>query len=230
LDGLLALQTTLLALSNIPPHFSEKMHTALITCKVENARIDRSAYSFFFVLNKWFLHTIKGARGILAICPFYEKRRRNKMSQNDPYPYRYSGQQSNPYAQQGWMPAQQGAQMPQSQGMLTSPPSAPPTSSTGSTPGMLPLEESYIENILRLNKGKIATVYMTFENNKEWNAKVFKGVIEAAGKDHLILSDPQTNTRYLLPMVYLDYITFDEEISYQYPFAQRLPGSYSPGY
>ena len=89
------------------------------------------------------------------------------------------------------------------------------------------MEESYIENILRLNKGKIATVYMTFENNKEWNAKIFKGIIEAAGKDHLILSDPQTNTRYLLPMVYLDYITFDEEISYQYPFSQRLPGSYA---
>ncbi|QPC47767.1 spore coat protein GerQ [Mangrovibacillus cuniculi] len=85
-------------------------------------------------------------------------------------------------------------------------------------PGMLPIEESYIENILRLNKGKIATVYMTFENNKEWNSKIFKGVIEAAGRDHLILSDPQTGTRYLLPMIYLDYITFDEEIEYQYPF------------
>ncbi|WP_210364361.1 spore coat protein GerQ [Bacillus sp. REN3] len=84
--------------------------------------------------------------------------------------------------------------------------------------GMLPSEQSYIENILRLNKGKLATVYMTFENNKEWNAKIFKGIIEAAGRDHLIISDPQTGTRYLLPMVYLDYITFDEEIEYEYPF------------
>jgi spore germination protein Q len=81
-------------------------------------------------------------------------------------------------------------------------------------PGMLPMEESYIENILRLNRGKVATVYMTFENNREWNAKIFKGVVEAAGRDHLILSDPQTGMRYLLLMVYLDYVTFDEELQY----------------
>ncbi|PKG22570.1 spore coat protein GerQ [Niallia nealsonii] len=85
-------------------------------------------------------------------------------------------------------------------------------------PGQLPIEASYIENILRLNKGKLATVYATFENNREWNAKIFKGVVEAAGRDHLILSDPQSGVRYLLPMIYLDYVTFDEEIEYEYPY------------
>ena len=53
-------------------------------------------------------------------------------------------------------------------------------------PGMLPIEQSYIENILRLNKGKLVTVYMTFEGSQEWNSKVFRGVVEAAGRDHLI--------------------------------------------
>ncbi|MFD2044377.1 spore coat protein GerQ [Ornithinibacillus salinisoli] len=85
-------------------------------------------------------------------------------------------------------------------------------------PGMLPLQQSYIENILRLNRGKQATVYMTFEQNQEWNAKKFRGVIEAAGRDHIILSDPQTGKRYLLLMVYLDYVTFDEELNYEYPY------------
>ncbi|WP_141430932.1 spore coat protein GerQ [Bacillus sp. 03113] len=96
-------------------------------------------------------------------------------------------------------------------------------------PGMLPLEQSYVENILRLNKGKLATVYCTFENNPEWNAKIFKGIIEAAGRDHLILSDPQTGMRYLILMVYLNYVTFEEEIEYEYPFGSA-PGmaSYSP--
>ncbi|MFD1361598.1 spore coat protein GerQ [Lentibacillus salinarum] len=84
--------------------------------------------------------------------------------------------------------------------------------------GMLPMEQSYIENILRLNEGKQATVYMTFENNEEWNAKVFRGVIEAAGRDHIILRDPQTGRRYLLLMIYLDYVTFDEELNYEYPY------------
>jgi spore germination protein Q len=78
-------------------------------------------------------------------------------------------------------------------------------------------EQSYIENILRLNLGKVGTFYMTFENNNQWNAKVFKGVIEAAGRDHIIISDRQTGQRFLLLMVNLDYVTFDEPLIYQYP-------------
>ncbi|MFJ7970037.1 spore coat protein GerQ [Psychrobacillus sp. NPDC096389] len=74
-------------------------------------------------------------------------------------------------------------------------------------------EESYIENILRLNRGKLGTFYFTFENNKEWNAKVIKGYVEAAGRDHVIISDP-SGKRYLMLMIYLDYVTFDEEINY----------------
>ncbi|MBB6453895.1 spore germination protein Q [Salirhabdus euzebyi] len=106
---------------------------------------------------------------------------------------------------------------------------APPAVSGGPIPGyggMFPVagaqpfqEESYIENILRLNRGKKATVYMTFENNTQWNAKVFKGILEAAGRDHIVISDPQTGKRYLLLMIYLDYVTFDEELQYEYPFA-----------
>lgn len=84
--------------------------------------------------------------------------------------------------------------------------------------GMLPMEQSYIENILRLNRGKHVKVYMTIENN----TKAFEGVIEAAGRDHLILSDPETGQRYLLLMVYLDYIVFDEKINYDYAFVEGV--------
>ncbi len=88
--------------------------------------------------------------------------------------------------------------------------------------GMLPLEQSFIENILRLNRGKQATVYMTIEGN----TKTFKGKIEAAGRDHIILSDSNTGKRYLLLMVYLDYVVFDEEINYTYPLGSS-PGQMS---
>lgn len=84
-------------------------------------------------------------------------------------------------------------------------------------------EESYIENILRMNRGKVGTFYMTYENNSEWNAKIFRGVIETAGRDHIIISDPQTGRRYLLMMVNLDYVTFDEELNYVPP--ALLPSS-----
>lgn len=101
----------------------------------------------------------------------------------------------------------------------------PPAVPSGApmTPGgaVLPVtgqEESYVENILRMNLGKVATIYMTFENNCEWNAKIFKGMLEAAGRDHIIISDPTTGKRYLLLTVNLDYITFDEPLTYTLPF------------
>lgn len=81
-------------------------------------------------------------------------------------------------------------------------------------PGTLPMEQSYIENILRLNRGKHVTVYMSFDDNP----KTFTGTVEAAGRDHIIIKEPETDKRYLLLMVYLDYITFDEKINYEYPF------------
>ena len=79
-------------------------------------------------------------------------------------------------------------------------------------------ENSYIENILRMNLGKNATIYMNFENS-QWGSKVFKGELVGAGRDHILLKDNQTNTTYLLLRIYLSYITFDEEIEYEYPFA-----------
>ncbi|MBR7879511.1 MULTISPECIES: spore coat protein GerQ [Bacillus amyloliquefaciens group] len=151
----------------------------------------------------------------------------------NPYPQpQGQGSQMLPMQQQMTMPMQQGQQsfgggfpgQPQQQGGGSFQiPSGP--SSSQNVPGMLPIEESYIENILRLNRGKTATIYMTFENSKEWNSKIFRGVIQAAGRDHIIISDPKTGTRYLLLTIYLDYITFDEEIAYTYPYSMS---SYSP--
>ncbi|CAK4841661.1 unnamed protein product [Aphanomyces euteiches] len=100
------------------------------------------------------------------------------------------------------------------QGVQATGPSAPPV------PGLAPLEQSFIENILRFNLGKVGTFYMTYENNSQWNAKIFKGKIEAAGRDHIIISDVKTGMRYLLLMVNLDYVTFDEELNYKSPYQQ----------
>lgn len=142
------------------------------------------------------------------------------MSENQGYPYYYYPQMSPAYYPAAYDQRQFQFQEPQPQQAVPVP---------ADTPEMLPMEQSYIENILRLNKGKKATVYMTFENNKEWNAQVFKGIIEAAGRDHIILSDTKTNKRYLLLMVYLDYITFDGEIEYTYPYGNtQVTSTYPP--
>lgn len=75
-------------------------------------------------------------------------------------------------------------------------------------------DEAYNENILRANIGKIATFYMTFTDSVEWRDKSFTGVIEEAGRDHVIISDPKTGKWTLLVLLYLDYIEFNEPINY----------------
>ncbi|MGM0901444.1 MAG: spore coat protein GerQ [Bacillota bacterium] len=140
---------------------------------------------------------------------------------NNGYPYSQPGQTAQPQMNGGMAGAQ--PMTPPPQGVF------PSASGTGiQVPGMLPAEQSYIENILRLNKGKLATVYMSFDASQEWNSKIFKGIIEAAGRDHIILSDPQTGMRYLLLMVYLDFVTFEEELEYDYPFGGAGLAAYPP--
>ena len=78
-------------------------------------------------------------------------------------------------------------------------------------------EESYIENIIRLNRGKVGTFYMTYNDSLEYRDKVYRGIIQAAGKDHLVISDTRDGKRYILLLVYLDYVEFDEPINYEYP-------------
>ena len=139
--------------------------------------------------------------------------------------YHYPAQpmQTGPTAPPGYMyhsGIPQSAGTPMSASGIPQTASGAPIPATGvpTAPGTLPLERSYIENILRLNLGKHATIYMTFEGNREWNAKIFSGILEAAGRDHIIISDSESGKRYLLLMVNLDYITFDEELNYDLPF------------
>jgi len=86
----------------------------------------------------------------------------------------------------------------------------------------LPIEQSYIENILRLNKGKKVTIHMTFPDSEQFKDREFIGILEEAGRDHIILSDPATGKWFLLLMIYVDFITFDEKINYSQEFIPNL--------
>lgn len=99
-----------------------------------------------------------------------------------------------------------GQQLPQ----MTPPPAQP----AGGRPPFR--EESYIENILRLNKGKPGVFHFSFEHAVEAgkNTKAVAGMVEAAGRDHVILSEANTGRRYLFPMIYFDYAEFNEELNY----------------
>lgn len=134
-----------------------------------------------------------------------------------PVPYAQQGMQLWPQMMQQAQP-QMMPQMPQAQ-QGTVPPQVSSGNLMTPTGTVLPIgfEQSYVENILRMNLGKVGTFYMTYENNSEWNAKIFRGVVEAAGRDHIIISDPVTGQRIILLTLNLDYITFDEPLAYEYP-------------
>ncbi len=85
----------------------------------------------------------------------------------------------------------------------------------------LPMEQSYIENILRLNKGKKVQAYFSYPDSNEWRDKVYDGIVEEAGRDHLIMSDPKTGKWWLLRMIYLDYVVFDERINYSHDYSEK---------
>lgn len=76
------------------------------------------------------------------------------------------------------------------------------------------MEQSYIENILRNNIGKKVRVHASFSDSVEWRDRVFVGIIERAGRDNLIINDIDNGKYYLILMIYVDFVEFNEKITY----------------
>ena len=71
------------------------------------------------------------------------------------------------------------------------------------------------ENIsLKQNTSKKVKVYASFPNSKEWQDKVFSGIIESTNNDELIISDPSNGNWYLIPISSVNYIEFEEKINH----------------
>ena len=72
---------------------------------------------------------------------------------------------------------------------------------------------SLLENILHLNHGKKAKFHVTVPGSNEHQDKIFEGIIEETGPDHIIVSNP-SGEWYLIPLIYLDFATFEEPINF----------------
>ncbi len=90
----------------------------------------------------------------------------------------------------------------------------PETGNDVNTSLPLPMEQSYIENILRLNRGKQVKVFAAFPDSNDWRDRMFDGIIEDAGKDHLIMSSPSTGDWYLIPLIYVNWVESEEKINF----------------
>ncbi len=95
------------------------------------------------------------------------------------------------------------------------------TDNIAPTNDTLPMEQSYIENILRLNKGKLAKAYVSYPDSVAWKDSVYDGIIEEAGRDHLVMSDPKTGKWFLILMIYLNYVEFNDKINYSHSYSEK---------
>ena len=75
-------------------------------------------------------------------------------------------------------------------------------------------EQTYLENILRLNIGKLGTFYFTYTGSNDWRDRAYKGIIEQVGRDQFIVRDPKNQKYYLFQFVYFDWAEFDETINF----------------
>ncbi|WP_249664131.1 spore coat protein GerQ, partial [Lysinibacillus sp. D4B1_S16] len=68
----------------------------------------------------------------------------------------------------------------------------------------------------RLNRGKLATFHFSIEHavEQDKNTKTVRGVVESAGRDHVINRELKSNHRFLFPMIYFDFAEYTEEMAY----------------
>ena len=78
----------------------------------------------------------------------------------------------------------------------------------------LPEEDLYIDNVLKLNKGKLLKIHITIPGSIEWQDQIFEGLLEEVSKDHIIISNPSTGQWNIIPMIYLDFIILEEPVNY----------------
>lgn len=78
--------------------------------------------------------------------------------------------------------------------------------------------QTYMGNILQLNIGKLGTFYFTYSDSIKWRDESYRGIIEQAGRDFFIIKAPNSEKRFLLPLVYFLWAEFDEAINYQFPY------------
>lgn len=100
----------------------------------------------------------------------------------------------------------------------------PPTYSGGAltAPAGIPAaairgEQSYIENILRLNRGKEGVFFFTVpeaQRGERGNTIEVRGAVVEAGRDHAIIHEFSTDHYFLFPMIYFDFARYEEPITY----------------
>ena len=67
-----------------------------------------------------------------------------------------------------------------------------------------PINNNYVDEYLKINIGKKIEAHVSFSDSIEWRDSVFKGFLESAGKDYIVINSD--NKKHIIWSIYLDYI------------------------
>ena len=67
-----------------------------------------------------------------------------------------------------------------------------------------PINNNYVDEYLKTNIGKKIEAHVSFSDSIEWRDSVFKGFLESAGKDYIVINSD--NKKPIIWSIYLDYI------------------------
>jgi len=63
---------------------------------------------------------------------------------------------------------------------------------------------NYVDDYLKSNIGKKIEIHVSFSDSIEWRDSLFKGILEAVGKDFIVVNS--NNQKYVIWSIYIDYI------------------------
>ena len=63
---------------------------------------------------------------------------------------------------------------------------------------------NYVDEYLKSNINKKVEVHVSFSDSIEWRDSIFKGNLEAVGKDYIVVTD--SNKKHIIWSIYIDYI------------------------
>src|SRR4051812_24885493 len=72
-------------------------------------------------------------------------------------------------------------------------------------------ERVFSEDLLSRNIGKRVTVYLTFEENREWNARKVTGTLRAVGRDFFVIREQSTGKDQMYLNINIDYFVFEDK-------------------
>ena len=62
----------------------------------------------------------------------------------------------------------------------------------------------YVDDYLNGNIGKRIEIHVSFSDSIEWRDSVFRGILEAVGKDFIVINND--NRKNIIWSIYIDYV------------------------